>query len=98
MKITVAVRDELEVIRGAHPDGRLTPGDLLERAKDPGSPLHEHFTWSDTEAAAQFRLLEAQRLIVAVRLHAPTASGGQVSVRAYVSLASDRLHGGGYRP
>jgi hypothetical protein len=100
MKITVEVRAELEAVREAHPDKRLTPNDVLARAEAPDSALHAHFTWDDSEAAARYRLVEAARLVTQVRVLMPTASGSQLSVRAYVSLATDRLRGegGGYRP
>lgn len=100
MKITDDVRRELEEIRSQHPDKRLAPKDVLARAERPGSALHAHFTWDETEAAARYRLLEAARLITQVTVLLPTATGGQATVRAYVSLATDRLRGegGGYRP
>src|SRR5439155_11109674 len=98
MKITKETLDELRAIQNAHPDGRLTASDVLARAADEASPLHAHFTWDDTEAAERYRRLQAAHLIVSVRVTKPTASGGQVRVRAYVSMASDRITGGGYRP
>lgn len=37
-------------------DGRLTPAEVLEEARNPESPLHDQFTWDDTEAAEKYRL------------------------------------------
>lgn len=48
--------------------GRLTPGDVVERARDPDNPLHEHFEWDDGKAAEKHRLSQARTLIKTVRL------------------------------
>lgn len=79
--------------------GKLTPAIVLARGSDPTSALHSMFTWSDDEAAHLRRLDEARRIIVSVRVHiAPRPDMPPIKVRAYASLASDRLSGGGYRP
>jgi hypothetical protein len=49
-------------------NGRLSPDDVIERAKDPTSPLHEHFIWDDTEAAEKFRRMQASHLIRSVKV------------------------------
>jgi tRNA A37 N6-isopentenylltransferase MiaA len=45
---------------------KLDAVDVVEAARDDASPLHDAFEWSDTEAAEQFRLQQARRLIRAV--------------------------------
>jgi Glu-tRNA(Gln) amidotransferase subunit E-like FAD-binding protein len=62
-----AVRIRLEEI-AARNAGRLTPEDAIEDAKDEESPLHQHFTWDDSDAAHKQRLYEARALIRSVRV------------------------------
>ena len=46
----------------------LTPAAVVHAAADPASPLHDLFTWNDSEAAAQWRLHEARMLIVSIEV------------------------------
>jgi hypothetical protein len=73
----------------------LLPEKILIEAERPSSPLHSFFEWDDTEAARQYRLVQAREL---VRVHVRIIENVKEPVRAYVSLSSDRVHGGGYRP
>jgi hypothetical protein len=57
---TVAAR--IEQLKTAH-GGAVTPHRVLEDATDAASPLHNCFTWDDTEAARKHRLNEARRLV-----------------------------------
>lgn len=47
---------------------RLTPDAVLADASDPESPLHEHFEWDDSKAAAKHRLDQARSLIRSVKV------------------------------
>jgi hypothetical protein len=74
--------------------GKLDPVAVVEAARPESSPLHDRFTWDDSEAAHQFRLIEARKLIqVCVELLPGAADPSPV----WVSLRQDRPHGGGYR-
>ncbi len=53
--------EHLEHLRGQY--GALTAELVLEDASDPTSPLHQHFTWDNTEAARLWRLTEARHLL-----------------------------------
>lgn len=87
-----AIRAELERLKS---DGVIRPADVVEAARDERSPLHQLFSWDDTEAAHQYRLLQA-RNVLRVYVVVEEASGS--NVRAFVSLTSDRnKEGGGYR-
>lgn len=70
--------------------GTLRPEDVVAFAASPNTVLHNHFTWDDGEAAHLYRLEEARRLIRAVVTIVPTKDGGEIQVRAFVSLPSDR--------
>ena len=75
--------------------GLLLVDDVLEAAKDKRCVLHKHFEWDDTEAARQYRREQARSLIQKCRVQ--IASTPDVSIRAFVSLHSDQVSGGGYR-
>jgi len=75
--------------------GLLLVDDVLAAAKDKRCVLHKHFEWDDTEAARQYRREQARNLIQKCRVQIATAP--DVSIRAFVSLQSDQISGGGYR-
>jgi hypothetical protein len=84
---------ELEDIRRAA-GGFLRPTDVVERARNERSVLHSRFEWDDSEAAHQYRLDQARRLI---RLCVTVEPVKQTEYRMYVSLTNDRDADGGYR-
>lgn len=59
------VGEHLEWLRVAA-SGELTPECVIAVARDPASALHSLFEWSETEAAHQYRLVQARALIRAV--------------------------------
>ncbi len=61
--------------------GVLTPDAVLEDAQDEDSPLHNQFTWDDSEAAHQWRLEQARVLIRSVRVEVQTESRTVSTVR-----------------
>ncbi len=75
------VSESLRGIFDAHK--KLTPTLVVQAAAPPDSPLHEHFTWDDTEAAWQWRLEEARRLIRSVRIQ---REGADETVREFIRL------------
>jgi len=88
-----AIRAELERLKR---EGKILAADVVEAAKDEDSPLHDCFMWDNSEAAHQYRLLQARNLI-RVYVVEPKGEEGPV-VRAFVSLTTDRVQpGGGYR-
>ena len=56
------LKKRLARIAGLH-GGRLTPDAVVEDAKSPKSPLHEHFDWDDSVAAVKWRIEQARTLI-----------------------------------
>ena len=56
--------DELSAKNG----GRVTPEAVVEDAKKPTSPLHSEFTWNVKEAAHEYWIEQARRLIRSVRI------------------------------
>lgn len=91
------IRRELEHIRFLR-DGILRAEDVVEFARNERTALHSEFEWDDSEAAQQFRLEQARRVIRLVVTVVPKV-GSDRPVQMYVSLTSDRAKpGGGYRP
>jgi hypothetical protein len=87
-----AIKAELEEIKR---EGLIRPSDVVEHARNPDSALHACFEWDDSEAAHQFRLDQARKLL---RVYVVTEQANTDNVRAFVSLSTDRRQeGGGYR-
>lgn len=64
---------DVEVIRATverieQRDGLCHPAALVEAAKPKRSPVHDLFTWDDTQAAANWRTHEARRTINQIRI------------------------------
>lgn len=87
-----AIRKELARLQR---DGVIRPVDVVEVARDESSPLHGCFQWDDSEAAHQYRLVQARNLL---RVYVNVEDRKSDPVQAFVSLTSDRVKpGGGYR-
>jgi len=78
--------------------GLIKEETVVDYARPDDSPLHPEFEWDNGVAGDRYRLLQATELIHRVHVKVETAKGESVFVRAFVSLATDRLGGGGYRP
>lgn len=75
--------------------GVLRAADVVEFARNPKTELHSKFTWDDTEAAQQYRVWQARRLI---RVSVDILPGVDKKYHAWVSLETDRdVPKGGYR-
>lgn len=66
---TPVIQRELERIYRR--DGHLTASAVVEAAAPADSPMHECFTWDDSEAAREYRLSQARKLIKRVKVIAP---------------------------
>jgi hypothetical protein len=85
------IRAELQRLKRK---GKILPADVVDAAREETSPMHRCFTWDDGEAAEQFRLIEARKLL---QIYVVVEDGDVSPIRAFVSLTSDRSSGGGYR-
>lgn len=80
------LREELQRIYDANQ--QLTPKIVVEEASSPDSKLHGYFEWDDTEAAKQYRFIQADNLIRRVKIvwkEAPKAK--PVRIRAFLPTA-----------
>lgn len=92
-----SVREELERLREQNGGELVQPEQVIEFAQqNADSALHAEFEWDDTEAAHQYRLEQARR-IIRLNINVVETENGNVRVPMYVSLVSDRKTGGGYR-
>lgn len=78
--------------------GTITPAQVVEHAAQPTSTLHALFTWDDTLAARQWREAQAAKYLRAVVRLVPVGHSHPMTVRAFVSLSSDRGESCVYRP
>lgn len=85
---------ELERIRLDNPDGMLIAAEVVAAARDKKNPLHTEFEWDNTKAADAYREQQARTIIRAVISYEPAIDR---RARAYVSVPTDRIEGGGYR-
>ena len=65
-----------------------TSTELLNAARAKSSPLHDHFTWSDSAAGEKYRLIEAQQMLRSVDLVAflNREKSKRITVRKFVSV------------
>lgn len=83
--------EALERLRDEN-DGLLKVEDIVEEARKEHSPLHRHFDWDDSSAAEKYREWQARALIQKCRI--VIENRGDVMVRAFVSVPTDRKEGG----
>lgn len=71
--------------------GLVHPEAVVDSARPKSSPLHSRFEWDDGEAGHQYRLWQARQLI---RVVVDLLPGTDTQTEVFVSLKSDRRHGG----
>jgi hypothetical protein len=81
------LRDQLQAIYDQH--GSLTPGLVVDAARDEGSPLHARFEWDDSVAGEAWRRQQAHELIRSVRVVHSRPDKPDLSVRAFHAVRSD---------
>jgi len=47
-------------------NGKITPTDIVEDAKNKESPLHDYFEWDNSEASRKYRLDQAREMLESV--------------------------------
>lgn len=101
MKKREQIQEELtQVQRSA--DGTLKPEDVLEWAKNhKGSAIYAHLkkqgAFDSKKALREYGIHCCRMLITSIRVYIPDGAGKVHKIRAYQSLATDRIKGGGYR-
>ena len=80
------IGEELQSIKNVN--GDLDPKAVVDRGRNPDSPLHELFEWDDEKAAEKYRLVQAKRIIRNLEVEVE-----HVEVRAFVKAGNP-----GYSP
>ncbi len=99
-KLELARQEILKI--GGRNSGYVPVEDVVEEARDPASPLHDFFTWDDTECAQKYRLLEAGHLVRRLKITLIRVGGEAKKlevklVRAFQNRESQRFKpNGGY--
>lgn len=89
-RIVAAIRAEITALLDKN-DGQITAEQLVEYARShPESALHRSFTWDDAEAAAKWRLEQAQQILRTYHVRIEVGGNEPVTIRGVVSLPSDR--------
>jgi len=66
---------------------RLTPENIVATARRARSPLHDAFTWDDTEAARLYRLREARNMMASITVITRNEEGERSEpVRFFVNV------------
>lgn len=71
--------DSLKAERG----GKITAEDVLNAARDEGSPLHSCFEWNERKAAHEYRLVQARTLLRSIEI---VEGDDRPAVRAYIVI------------
>ncbi len=84
-----------EISRIYERDGTLKPSVVVKEARANKSPLHSEFEWDDKKASAEYRLVQARKLIrkVVVRVEKDGVAEKQ---NVYVHVPSDSNEEGMY--
>ena len=91
------IEKELLALKEQHPEKLLVMQDIVDAAADPQNVMHGEFTWDDTEAAKEHRLMQARMLVRKVKITNPSDLN-KPPIPMFVSLMEDRAReGGGYR-
>lgn len=72
--------------------GDVTPEIVVADANDESSPLHDHFEWNDSEAAHQYRLVQAGHLIRCVVRELPQHPGPPMRAFVVVRAHDDNVY------
>jgi len=82
--------------------GSISADDVLEAAKPKDSVLHDYFEWDNSEAAHQYRLVQAREIIRSIVVKIEKSPDENITTRAFVSLkqplAEDKEPVGAYMP
>jgi len=83
-----AIAEVLAISKKNH--GTLTPELILGEAQKKSNPLHAFFCWDDTEAAREYRKIQAAMLIRRIKVTITTNDDRQIRVRAFVNVVEPK--------
>jgi hypothetical protein len=77
--------ETLAILSRKH-NGGLGPEVVVDAARDEASPLHDHFEWSDTAAAAAHRAEQARELIRSITVETSRSNLESKPARAFINV------------
>lgn len=83
-KKTVIIEEAIGAV--VRTEGHVTATLLLEAATKKGHPLHDYFTWDDSEAARKWRLAQAEAMIIGTKYIAYLREEGPRSKKSAPAL------------
>lgn len=86
----MSLRDQLQSIYDTH--RTLTPGIVVDEARDPEHPLHARFEWDDTVAGEKWRHHQAHELITSVKIAYKNSSGKAREIRQFHAIRKENGH------
>jgi hypothetical protein len=92
------LKELLLEIREAN-DGTLTAQAVVDAARPPDHPLHQHFEWDEEKAAEKYRVQQARQLIRIVKLQYIDKRGEVQRMRVFHSVPDpESVSGRSYVP
>lgn len=91
-----AVIAELKPLQDEH--GEITPGKVVEAAKNKKSVLHNYFVWDNKEAANRYRLSQASELLRRIEIkiikdgEPRTLRAFEITTRPHIGVESTFVH------
>ena len=77
-------------------DGVCSPEAYVEFAEPETSPIHDAFTWDDSEAGRKYRLWEARQMLAVIVEYYKDQQGTPKSVIAIVEVGGEKVEKRGY--
>ena len=95
-------REVVEKLAAETGNGTVFARDLVDAARDPAHPMHDHFEWDDAKAGDAYRLSQARGILASMAVSAivtdlVTSEPLVLSMPMVVSPVEGRTAGGGYR-
>lgn len=84
-----------ELLRIHREYGQLTVSNVIQKAEDESSPLHDAFEWDDERAGAEYRKQQARALIRSVRVLWSKNGKTNVEVHAFYHVPPEDGNGEG---
>lgn len=86
----MSLRDQLQTIYDTH--RTLTPGIVVDEARDPEHPLHNRFEWDDSVAGEKWRHHQAHELITSVKITYKAPGGQHREIRQFHAIRKETGH------
>lgn len=94
MAVSLSEEAKAEIRSLERENGSLLTADVLERAKNEDSALHQYYNWNESEAAEQHWLSVTRKLIQSYRIEYVSAGDVSRLIPGYVNFSQKTESGG----